>query len=156
MKNLVWNWGLAQQATRTGGLEPGLEGRLADFSAAFKTRERVRKGDATGTPTLKMKKSWWQGPQDEKILRAMMRGSSDRDYTWRRPWDNCPTPEAVLGKFQRPPPCPRPEVDPIPAVQEKVRLFGEGPNRVWNYSRNVRLLLRDSPKKSPKGNQRRG
>ena len=41
---------------------------MADLSAAFKTRERVRKRDATETPTLKMKKSWWQGLQGEKIL----------------------------------------------------------------------------------------
>ena len=41
---------------------------MADLSAAFKTRERVRKRDATETPTLKIKKSWWQGLQGEKIL----------------------------------------------------------------------------------------
>ena len=35
---------------------------MADLSAAFKMKERVRKRDATEIPTLRTKKNWWEGP----------------------------------------------------------------------------------------------
>ena len=39
----------------------GEAGRTADLSAAFNMKERVRRRDTSGIPTLKMKKNWWAG-----------------------------------------------------------------------------------------------